>query len=249
VSYSGWIFSLAGAAGMGAAGLLYEVPMGSAVLAVASALCFAGGMGFCWRAWRRACGAAEAPAGKAGRSDVERLRHVFAYTAACLRGRVKSVGGARGERALLQAFNRDASAAAWPFSLTACGVDDKLSDDVPLACRAGLYASALNLLLDLAASQIGRRLAVIGLQAASIDVQADERELAAAYLYPQLRHPAQPGAERRDERGDHAELLRQIPPFAGMDETEIDLICANLTLGRFGPGRVVIRQGEPGDKF
>jgi CRP-like cAMP-binding protein len=92
-------------------------------------------------------------------------------------------------------------------------------------------------------------LAVIAFQAASGGLQAGERELAAAYLYPQLCYPAIPGVERPDERGDYAELLRQIPLFAGMDETEIDLLCANLNLERFGPGRVVIRQGEPGDRF
>ena len=71
-SRSGWVFSLAGVLGLGAAGLLHEVPAGTAALTITSALCLAGGMGLCWRAWQRA-GAAEAPAGKAGRSDVARL--------------------------------------------------------------------------------------------------------------------------------------------------------------------------------
>ncbi len=261
-SHSGWVLSLAGVAGLGAAGLLHEVPAGAAALTVASALCLVGGMGLCWRAWRRAgateavvgasatvASVAKAPVGKAGRNDVARLKHVFAYTAACLRSRVKAVGGERCEQDLVRAFNRDTSVAGWPVSLTACGVDDEVAGDVPLGRRAGLYASALNLLLDLAARQIGTRLAVSGLQAASSGLPADERELAAAYLYPQLCYSALPGAERRDERGDYTGLLRKIPLFAGMDETEIDLVCANMVLERFGPGRVVIRQGEPGDRF
>jgi cAMP-dependent protein kinase regulator len=247
-SHSGWVLSLAGVAGLGAAGLLPDLPAAAAALTVASALCLAGGTGLCWRAWGRACGA-EAPVGRAGQSDVARLQYVFAQTAACVRGRVKAVGGARGERALVRTFNRDTSAAGWPVSLTACGVDDGLADDVPIGRRAAVYASALNLLLDVAARQIGKRLSVSSLQAASSGLPADARELAAAYLYPQLRYPALPGEERRDERGDYAQLLRQIPLFAGMDDTEIDLLCANLNLERFGPGRVVIRQGEPGDSF
>jgi CRP-like cAMP-binding protein len=247
-SHSGWIVSLAGVAGLGAAGLLHELPEWAAASTVVSALCLAGGQGLCWRAWRRA-GVAEAPVGKAGRSDVARLQHVFAHIAACARGRIKAVGGVRGERALVQAFNRDASAAGWLVSLIAGGVEDELADELPLGRRAGLYASALNLLLDLAARQVGTRLAVNGLQAATKGLQAGESELAAAYLFPQLRYPVLPGTERRDERGEYAELLRRIPLFASMDETEIDLVCANLTLERFGPGRVVIRQGEPGDKF
>ena len=247
-SHSGWVLSLAGTAGLGVAGLLHEVPAGAAALATACALCLAGGMGLCWRAWRRAC-AGETPAGKAGGSDVARLRHVFVYTSACVRGRAKAVGGARCERALVRAFNRNTSAAGWPVSLTAGGVDDELADDMSLGRRAGFYASALNLLLNLAARQIGTRLAVSGLQDASRSLPGDEHELAEAYLYPRLRYPVLPGVERRDQRDDYAELLRQISLFAGMDETEIDLVSANLVLERFGPGQIVIRQGEPGDRF
>ena len=247
-SLSGWVLSLVGVAGLGSVGLLHKLPEWAAASTVVSALCLAGGMGLCWKAWRRA-GVAEAPVGEAGQSDAARLRHVFTYTAACLRSRVKAVGGARCERALLQAFNRNTSAAGWLVSLTTGGVEDELADDLPLGRRAGLYVSALNMLLDLAARQIGTRLAVSGLRAATRSLKAGESELAAAYLYPQLRYPVLPGAERRDEQGEYAELLRRIPLFAGMDETEIDLLCANLTLERFSPGRVVIRQGEPGDRF
>jgi len=247
-SHPGWVLSLAGAAGLGTSWLLHEMPAGAAALTTVSALCLAGGMGLCWRAWGRA-GVAEAPVSKTGRSDVARLRRVFACTSACVRGRVKAVGGARHERALVRNFNRDTSAAGWPVSLTTGGVDDEIADDVSLGRRAGLYASALNLLLSLAARQIGTRLTVLGLQAASHGLPGDERELSAAYLYPQLRYPALPGAGRRDKRGDYAELLRQIPLFACMDETEIDLVCANLALERIGPGRIVVRQGEPGDRF
>ncbi len=247
-SLSGWVLSLAGLLGLGAAGMPHEVPEWAAASTVVLALCLAGGMWLCWRSWQQAA-VAEVPVGKAGRNDVARLQHVFAYIAACVRARVKAGGGARRERALVRAINRNTSAAGWLVSLTADSVEDELADDLPLGRRAGLYASALNLLIDLAATQIGMRLAVSGLQAATKSLQASESELAAAYLYPQLRYPVLPGAERRDERSEYAELLRRIPLFAGMDETEIDLLCANLILERFGPGRVVIRQGEQGDRF
>lgn len=45
------------------------------------------------------------------------------------------------------------------------------------------------------------------------------------------------------------EFLRRVPLFSGLMPNTLTEVADQMTLERFSPGDVVIRQGEPGDKF
>lgn len=48
---------------------------------------------------------------------------------------------------------------------------------------------------------------------------------------------------------DEIEVLKQIPLFSKLDDTELRGVRAIMRSETFAPGRVIIRQGEPGDTF
>ena len=146
-------------------------------------------------------------------------------------------------------LNNYALAAGWPISLVQGQAQDSLPADLGLIERGGVYAAALNLLLDLVAEKGGDRWTVAALQRAYDGLPWEEREVGGPYLFREVGRAAALSQEFEAARQDYRGLLRRLPLLATMDESELDLLVSRLKLERFSPGQIIIRQGAPGDRF
>jgi len=184
-----------------------------------------------------------------GLIDVQRLDRAFSSSVRSLYQEWRAMAGERGTRALLGEFNNYALAAGWRVQVVQGEVEQSLPGDLPLAQRGETYAAALTLLLDLMAHHAGEKLTVRAVQRAYDGLPWDQREVAAQYVFPHVRRAEALSREFRSTQQSYRALLRRIPLFATMDEGELDLLCSQLQVEQVPPGRTVIRQGEPGDRF
>jgi MFS family permease len=61
--------------------------------------------------------------------------------------------------------------------------------------------------------------------------------------------PVSRGATRKESREEHIALLRRNPLFTPLPLTALDRLAENLVRVSFDPGQVVMRKGEPGDRY
>ncbi len=189
------------------------------------------------------------PQATVGLLDAQRLDAAFASTVRGLYGEWRALGGERGTRALVGEFNNYALVAGWHVQVVQGAVEQSLPGDLPLAQRGETYGTALTSLLDLMVRQAGEKLTVRALQRAYDGLSWDQREVAAQYLFRHVRRAETLSREFRSTQQDYRTLLRRIPLFATMDEAELDLLCSQLRVEQFPPGRTIIRQGDAGDRF
>jgi len=182
-------------------------------------------------------------------SDQRRLQRAFAWTMAGVFGQFRETGGDRHARLLVERFNNYALAAGWRVTLSEGQIDDSLPADLSIIERGEVYAAALTLLLDMVAQEMGERLTVRALQRSYDGLPWEEREIGAQYLFREVRRAEALSREFQATSQDHRGLLRRMPLFATMDETEIGLLLSRLTVEHYSPGQVIIRQGERGDRF
>jgi putative peptide zinc metalloprotease protein len=201
------------------------------------------------RAYSGIAAAQAQPQATFGLIDVQRLDRAFASVVRGLYGEWRAMGGDRGTRALLGEFNNYALAAGWRVQVAQGEVEQPLPGDLPLAQRGETYAAALTLLLDLMTRQVGEKLTVRALQRAYDGLPWDQREVAAQYIFLHMRRAEALSREFQSTQQSYRALLRRIPLFATMDEESLDLLCSQLRVEQFPPGRTIIHQGEPGDRF
>jgi putative peptide zinc metalloprotease protein len=184
-----------------------------------------------------------------GLTDEQRLDRSFASTVAWLHREWRAMAGDRETRALVGEFNNYALAAGWRVQVLQGAVEQSLPGGLPLAQRGETYGAALTLLLDLMARQVGEKVTVRALQQAYDGLPWDQREVAAQYVFRHVRRAEALSREFESTQQSYRALLRRIPLFATMDDAELDLLCSQLRVEQFAPGRTIIRQGDPGDRF
>ncbi len=179
--------------------------------------------------------------------DEVRLERAFCWTASAVFGQFRHIAGQRQARLVAERFNTYARAAGWQLGLVDGRMKDSVLKEEGLIDRGARYADALSLLLDMVAREVGEKLTARGLQRAYDGLPWEEREVGAQYLFRDVKRAEVLSREFEATRQDHRWLLRRIPLFATMEETEIDLLISHLRVERCAPGKVIIRQGDSGD--
>ena len=248
-SAAAWSFLGLGLAGLAGAELAGAGTPVRVILASGSYLCLAASLALLQLVLRATSLPTPQVAAGASLNDAQRLEAAFAHTVAALGAAVRDLSGVREIRLLTERFNLYASTAGWQVRLTDDQIRTALPAEFSLAQRAEIYTAALNLFLDLAVARVGEKQLSQALGRAYDNLPWDEREIAADYLFPRVPRASVIGRQFQIMHQDHSALLRRVPLFADMDETEIDLLCSVLVLERYGPGRAIVREGEHGDKF
>jgi CRP-like cAMP-binding protein len=212
-------------------------------------LLLAGGLWLYHLAHRYVVFAPERPQASLDLNDRHRLRRAYSWTAAATLAQFRPLAGERAERALGERFNSQALTAGWPVRWVRRQAEDSIPEDAALGEAGRIYAGALNLLLDLVAAKVGERLTGRMLQRAYDGLPWEEREIGAQYLFPDVARAGVLDRQFRADRHDYRTLLRRIPLLATMDEGELELLCARMRAEQVAPGRTIIRQGDPGDRF
>jgi CRP-like cAMP-binding protein len=75
------------------------------------------------------------------------------------------------------------------------------------------------------------------------------REVLAELIFSRLDWGLSLGQEVEDSRNRRRNWLRRVPLFVNVTDEELDNIANNLKQERFPAGEVIIREGDPGDKF
>jgi putative peptide zinc metalloprotease protein len=182
-------------------------------------------------------------------ADVQRVDRAFGSAVRSLHAEWQAIAGDRPSRTVESTFNTYALAAGWRVQVAQGQVEHSLPDDLPLVQRGETLAAALTSLLDLMAGQVGEKLTVRALQRAYDDLPWDQREVASQAIFRHVRRAEVLGQDFQATQQSYRALLQRIPLFATMDGAELDLLCTQLRLEPVSPGRAIIRQGEPGDRF
>jgi putative peptide zinc metalloprotease protein len=182
-------------------------------------------------------------------SDQRRLQRAFDWTVSSILVQFRQVAGERSARVLAERFNNYALAAGWRVSIAKDRVEDYLPETTSLIERGERYAVTLPLLLDLVAQETGERSTLRALQRAYDGLPWEEREIGAQYLFRNVKRAEVLSQAFQVTRRDHQGLLRRMPLFATMSEREVELLVARLKSERHASGKVIVRQGEVGDRF
>lgn len=182
-------------------------------------------------------------------SDAHRLQRAISWAVSSVLQQTRETTGRRQAQILAEEFNEYAAAAAWPLCIVANRVEDAVPSGSSLIWRGEAYAAALTLLLDLMAHEVGEKWTTRALQQAYDTLPWEEREIGALYLFPDVRRADMLSRDFQASRQDYGGLLRRMPLFSTMDETEIGLLLSRLKTEHYQPGQAIIRQGDRGDKF
>lgn len=182
-------------------------------------------------------------------SDQRRLERAFAWTVSGVLADVRQLAGTRCHRILRERFNAYANAAGWRVCVSEEGVEDYLPAEMSLIERGETYAGALSLLLDLVAQEVGERSTQKALQRAYDGLPWEEREIGAQYLFRDVKRAEALSRAFQATRQNYRGLLHRMPIFATMSDQDLDLLLSRLRLERHPAGRMIVRQGEMGDRF
>jgi CRP-like cAMP-binding protein len=182
-------------------------------------------------------------------SDGGRLNRAFSWTAAGLCREFREDAGARATRKLMEDFNNYALAAGWRVSIVDGRPHDSLSNDLGLVERGRVYGAALTLLLDLSIAEAGETSTVRAFQRVYDGLCWQEREIGDQYLFPDVEQASALSQAFQHATQGHRALLRRMPLFAGMNDREIEQLLPLLREEHYGAGKIIVWQGEPGDRF
>jgi putative peptide zinc metalloprotease protein len=181
--------------------------------------------------------------------DHELLEQSFRWVASGLYTHLLEISGKRQAQALQEQFNEYIQASGWHLRATGDQVEDILPAEWSLRQSGDLYAAALTLLLDMMAVPMGNHLTDRALQRVYDTMPWNVREIAAQYLFPEVKRAQALSQRFHADQTTYRALLRRIPLFAPLSQDEIDQLCLGLQVEKFSPRQVIIRQGERGDKF
>ena len=182
-------------------------------------------------------------------SNREQIKLAFGWMAGELYQQLGDITGERQTEALVGQFDNYSLAANWHVQLTKGKVVDTLPSEFSMRQTGNIYASALTLLLDLLVMQIGEKLTTRALQRAYDGIPWETREIAAQYLFPEVKRAQVLGQQFQNTKHTYQALLQRIPLFAALSQNEIDHLCSRLQTENYSPGQAIIRQGEIGDRF
>jgi CRP-like cAMP-binding protein len=183
------------------------------------------------------------------RSDQARLQSAFIRTMSTILQNVQQTAGQRSAQVLAKSYNNFAQATGWPITIHGSKIEDEMPQNIDLFEQGRYYASSMSLLLDLAALEVGEPLLGRMFQAAYDHLPWEVREIAANYLFPDVDRAGIADDQFQAEHLEHAALLRRMPLFATLDDVELDLMLTQLQSKNYAPGQIIMRQGEPGEKF
>ena len=181
-------------------------------------------------------------------SDTERLSSAMRFLVEGALEQFVQIHGRRALRLLEGQFNTAlAPGAGRGLSIKNGHIAD--TGEGTLLERSQAYAAALSHLFSVNSQFAGRRFVERQLQGLYRLMPWEEREIGDEHLFSRL--DLMTGVHRTfaTTRGSHYSLLRSAPLFAGLEETEVEVISDRLRPETHPKGRDIIRQGEPGRKF
>ncbi len=114
---------------------------------------------------------------------------------------------------------------------------------------AELLAAGLDSLIDGVAKIVGGSSARQALARAYDALDWDAREVVGEYMLRLVPWAAGLASHFAETRSDVVALLERAPLFSNFTPAEMRLIGQQMNTAHFGRGEVIIRQGEPGDRF
>ena len=182
-------------------------------------------------------------------SDDERLKRSIDWSFSAIHAQFQQVAGNILALLVADRFNKYSAAARWDLTLAGKQLQDGNSLEVPIRQRGQVYAEALTLYLDLISKQVGVRLTTRMIQNAYDDLPWEQREISNQYCFRDVRWAQNLSQQFQNMRRDYTSLLRRMPIFSTMSDAEISMLTEQLRQEHYSPGKVIIRQGDPGDKF
>ena len=125
-------------------------------------------------------------------------------------------------------------------------IEDQAPGDERLVDQGRRHGAALNLLMDMVAKATGERPVMASLQQVYDRLPWEQREVAARHLLPEVRRAGVVSRQSVSAESSYIALLRRMPLFATMSETELALLASRLRAENVRPGQVVVRQGDRG---
>jgi len=202
-----------------------------------------------WITLKRISFSISKPTSQVDLSDERRLTDAFNWVFCAVTGKYGEINGQRQLDVLRDNFNRLAQSAGWSLKLEGENITTSFDRNTSLIGRGEQYADALSLILELMCAEIGLKLTIRLLQTGYDGLPWEEREIGEQYCFRNIELAEELSKEFLANQQDYTNLLRRIPIFATMSDGEIDLLITRLRSHRCRTGRVIIRQGDRGDRF
>ena len=184
-----------------------------------------------------------------GESDLDRIRHAFRLFVATAMADVASLCGSASAKQAADAFNERSTQLAWGVAVCDGEADLSGFQQTDLASASGTLHAAVQALADVARRILGDE----GLEHTVIRVYDhlpwESRELATTYLFRDTTWAENLSGRPVLRHDELSALLREMLIFKDLEPGDVAALCRRFDVARFKPGRVIVKQGDEGDRF
>lgn len=157
--------------------------------------------------------------------------------------------GRRNTNEVVLKFNQFSESTGWGIEIVNDAVVVNPLEEISILKMGERYANALHSLIQLCRNGIGEKVTTRSLQNGYDSLAWREREIASQYCFQYIQQSEHFGQEFQSAQGVHFNLLKRMPLFATMSDSEIRSLASCLKIEKFKAGRLIIQQGERGDRF
>lgn len=184
-----------------------------------------------------------------GGSDLDRIHHAFGLFVATTVADVARLCGTRAADRLATAFNERAEQLAWRIRIKDGQADLSDFDETEIASASDTLQAAVRILVAAARQTMGAEALDRTVTRVYDHLPWESRELATTYVFRDSGW-AEDLRERPVLREEElVGLLKETLIFKDLDAESLDALSRRFDVARFKPGRVIVQQGDEGDRF
>lgn len=179
----------------------------------------------------------------------EQLHRAFCSLSASVLEQLQMSFGDPNAARVISRFNVLARERDWGMEIVKGNVNFALPNSLSAIDFADLVAAALSSLLNFSVHTAGEKFARAAIARAYDSLSWDEREVIAENVLAQTRYAEGLAEQFAQAQQDVSIVLKRAPLFVDFTREELRAVSERLKMEHFARGDVIIRQGDPGDRF
>lgn len=157
--------------------------------------------------------------------------------------------GWNGVRLMGEAFSDAMRASGLEINIRGNKIEDPKLNERTVDELTEVYGLAFNELHRLICQELGREMGTLTFGYGIDLLSWQDREVVAELILSRQDWGLTINQEVLDRRANRRKVLKRVPLLVNLDDEELDRVAHSLKTERFSAGEMVIRQGEPGEKF
>jgi len=182
-------------------------------------------------------------------SDLERVRHAFGLFVATTVADLGRLYGARAADRVAAALNERAEELAWRIRIEDGQADLSSFEETEIASAADTIQAAVRTLVDAARHTMGTEALDRTITRVYDHLPWDSREIATTYVFRDSGWADELHERPVLREEELVALLKETLLFKDLDAESLDALSRRFDVARFKPGRVIVQQGDEGDRL